>query len=330
MLRSPAILRYFWKTDLTICIPAFEAASFIDRSLRCAQRQTYNRLRILVSVDKSIDDTASICRAFAKEDARIEVIQHQERLGWCGNVNSLLERADTPFFFVYFHDDIIRPQYCWQLRGALLRNPAAASVHCDLLEFGSAHRLRPARRYKGSIATRLLTLFAVKERGTPLRSVIRQSMIGSDYRLPNDGETEMSPGLILLMHMMAAGPAVAVSETLYLRWKRQGGLTASWRQLPFEMIVQGWQKELARTFLLVEEKVDGSDDQNVVKFALILHALRQLSARCRVEGRPLLLGTDLHPNAPDLRVPDNVERFGSEIATHLRKRAEKIAGEWNT
>ena len=99
--------------------------------------------------------------------------------------------------------------------------------------------------------------------------MIRQSMIGSDYRLPNDGETEMSPGLILLMHMMAAGPAVTVPETLYLRWKRQGGLTASWRQLPFEMIVQGWQKELARTFLLVEEKVGGSDDQNVVKFALI-------------------------------------------------------------
>src|SRR6185437_12170453 len=110
LLKAPAVLRRFWKIDITICIPAYQAQAFIDRTLRCAQGQTYDRVRILVAVDRSNDCTAQICRAFAAEDPRIEVIEHNERLGWCRNVNALLDQTDTPFFFIYFHDDLILPQ----------------------------------------------------------------------------------------------------------------------------------------------------------------------------------------------------------------------------
>ena len=37
--------------DVTVCIPAYEAADFVEDVLRCVQQQTHARLRVNVSVD---------------------------------------------------------------------------------------------------------------------------------------------------------------------------------------------------------------------------------------------------------------------------------------
>ena len=50
---------------VSVCIPAYEAEEFIDRTLRCARAQTLQDIRILVSIDVSGDDTESVCRAHA-------------------------------------------------------------------------------------------------------------------------------------------------------------------------------------------------------------------------------------------------------------------------
>lgn len=324
MFPGPAILRLFWKTDVTVCLPAYEAADFIDRALRCAQGQTYGRLRILVGVDRSTDETRELCREFARDDRRIEVIEHGERLGWCGNVNSLLERVETPFFFLYFHDDLILPQYCEELRGALLRRPEAASAYCDLLDFGITNALIPARTYDGSVAKRLLT-WAIKQRGTPLRGMTRRDKVGPDYRLPAEEENSFVPGHVLQMRMLAAGPALSLGQTLYLRWAREGGLTDWWRRLPYDTVLRGRQKQLALTFEVIDEKVSEPDDRKVVKFALALYAFRKLAARCRAEERPTPALADLHPDVPALEPSDNLKRFGPEIAKYLRKGARRVA-----
>ena len=47
--------------DVTICIPAWQAADFIERTLRCARSQTYEDIHILVSVDQCEDATVEIC-----------------------------------------------------------------------------------------------------------------------------------------------------------------------------------------------------------------------------------------------------------------------------
>ena len=77
----------FSATDLTICIPAYNAAAFIGRTIGCAQAQTYPHFRMLISVDRSDDDTAAICRAHAAADRRIEVFEQSDRLGWAMDEN---------------------------------------------------------------------------------------------------------------------------------------------------------------------------------------------------------------------------------------------------
>ena len=42
---------------VTVCIPAYQAEAFIDRTLRCARAQTHEAQRILVAIDRSEDGT---------------------------------------------------------------------------------------------------------------------------------------------------------------------------------------------------------------------------------------------------------------------------------
>jgi Glycosyl transferase family 2 len=317
LLKAPAVLRRFRKADITICIPAYEAQAFIDRTLRCAQGQTHDRVRILVSVDQSNDRTAEICRAFAVEDRRIEVIEHKERLGWCRNVNALLDRADTAYFFFYFHDDLILPQYCAMTREALLRHADAASANCDVLDFGEINRLHVGRDYEGSVAKRILTLWTIPERGAPLRSMIRRERVGPDFRAPDESETFI-PGQTLLLRMMAAGNAVRVPATLYLRWQRKGGLTDGWRERPADVQVAAWRADLARVFALIDQKVPDPDHRNILKFAQTEFVLQSLVAPCRAARRPLPEPEELHPEARSFDVPAGVDQFGEEIASAIR------------
>lgn len=322
-MQSIRTIRLPGTMDVTICIPAYQAATFIDRTLRCAQGQTYAGVRILVAVDWSTDNTADICQQFQRADRRIEIIQHRERLGWCGNVNSLLERVDTPFFTLYFHDDLILPQYCEELRNALLHYPEAASASCDFLNFGLTDRLAPAHTFDGSAAKRILTLWTTYPRGQFLRSMIRRDRVGPDYRLPPETENGFTSGSVLQTRMIAAGLAVSVPETLYLRWARKGGMTHGWKNLPYESVFLSRRNDLSRLFALVDEQVRETDDRQVIKLAMTIDVYRRLAARCRTDGRAPPHVADLHPEAPELVLPQDVERFGPEIAQYLRKKLKK-------
>lgn len=88
------------RSDVSICIPAWQSEGIVERALRCASGQTHAGLRILVSVDHSTDATAAVCNAYAHQDRRVEVHVQEERLGWAGNVNFLLDKVDTEFFFI--------------------------------------------------------------------------------------------------------------------------------------------------------------------------------------------------------------------------------------
>lgn len=320
MPSAPSILRLPWKMDVTICIPAYQAASFIDRALRCAQGQTYGGVHILVAVDRSTDQTAAICRQFEKTDHRIKVIEHEERLGWCGNVNSLIERVDTPFFTLYFHDDLILPQYCEELREALLRYPEAASANCDWLHFGLVDKLVAGYTFNDSNAKRILTLWTTYPRGQFLRSMIRRDRVGPDYRLPPEEQQGFTSGHVLQTRMIAAGLAVHVPETLYLRWTRKGGMTHGWKDLSYESVLRSRRRDLDRLFAVVDENVSETDDKQVIKLAMTLDSYRRLAARCRIDGRAPPQVADLHPEAPALVLPNDVERFGPEIAQYFREK----------
>ncbi len=64
---------------VSVVVPAYNAAEYIDRCLDSIRRQTYSNLEIIVVDDGSADDTLDRIREHAREDSRITVLTQENR-----------------------------------------------------------------------------------------------------------------------------------------------------------------------------------------------------------------------------------------------------------
>ena len=225
--------------EVSICVPAWQAEAFIDRTLRCARHQTFSDVAILVSVDRCEDRTAEICRQHAREDDRVQVLEQPERLGWSRNANALLDRVETDLFFLYFHDDVLEPTYVERLHAALHDAPAALSAHCDLQHFGENEAVLPGVRYDGPPAQRMLRWLAGPVKGTTLRSLTWRSALDAGLRFPVTGDDGFWRAWPYHLMLAGLGPAEHVPEVLYRRWMREGSVTKTWHPRAFESLLEG-------------------------------------------------------------------------------------------
>ena len=60
---------------VTIITPCYNAAAFIETTIRSIQQQTLSDWELLVVDDGSVDNSADIIRRMAKDDSRIKLIQ---------------------------------------------------------------------------------------------------------------------------------------------------------------------------------------------------------------------------------------------------------------
>ena len=216
--------------DVTLCIPTWRSADFIERTIKCALAQTFHALRVVVSVDPSDDATSRICMRLARTDSRLTIIVQPRRLGWSQNANAALSHARTKYAGLYFHDDIIEPTYVEHLVDALETHPDAFSAHCDLVEFGLLDTVRPAHTYTGSALRRLID-FMLTQRGTTLRSLFRNEHREHTIAFPLlEGDGPWT-AFVFHLRLLAAGPAIGVHQPLYRRWQREGSMTRApgWR-----------------------------------------------------------------------------------------------------
>jgi glycosyltransferase involved in cell wall biosynthesis len=324
--------------EVTICIPAYQAEGFIDRTLRFAAGQTLRELRILVSIDASTDRTEKVCRAFAATDPRVEVITGPERLGWGGNVNRLLDAVTTEFFFIYFHDDIILPQYAGTLLAALRADPDAASANASVQTFGNSDEIEPAHAFRGSLHERLSQLWLPDFFGMPLRSMIRRDRLGPAARLP-EGIGGMLREEAFLAQLVAAGPAVAVETPLYLRWVRDAGVLGSWRALPFEDFLAGWRTAIGQVDAFLDAAPFGSEpERGIARHVFLLRAWDKILAQHRLDARrpivprplaPLLRRlrpaanlpplTALDPASGAFKLPDDLDRLPADLRARVER-----------
>ena len=307
--------------QISILIPAYAAESFIDRTLLFARGQTFPACRIVVSVDAADDRTGEIALRHSEDDPRVSVFVQTERQGWARNVNFLLEKVDTPFFCLYMHDDIILPQYVELLLQALAERPDAASAHCDMGHFGGRDTVSVSLDYEGSAARRLLSFFLEPERGSPLRSMIRTDR-ASRLRLPENTASGLWANEPFLMRLLAAGPAVAVRRTLYLRWdQRQGGLTDGWRGLSPAETFAGHRANTAAAIEILDGAVETEAERQALRAALYMSMFARFRSAERSAGRQLFAGPrDLHPAFADLRPEISAASFGERLAQLARRK----------
>ena len=106
---------------VTIAIPTFNRASWLEKCVDAALSQTYHSLEVLVSDNASTDGTAEVLHVL--NDPRLRVIRQQRNLGLVANWNSALYLARGSYIIVVSDDDIVEPTYVEQCVRLISREP---------------------------------------------------------------------------------------------------------------------------------------------------------------------------------------------------------------
>lgn len=127
-------------TPVTVIIPAYNMAPWIQDTLDSVARQTAPDFRCVVVDDGSTDATAAIVRRMAAADPRFTLLS-QENAGVCAARNAGLAAVETPFVAMLDADDLWHPRF---LEAMLLPlgEPGVALTwcHCVMFHDGSATR----------------------------------------------------------------------------------------------------------------------------------------------------------------------------------------------
>ncbi len=90
---------------LTVAIPTCNGAAHVAEALKSILSQEGISFDLVVSDDRSDDDTLDVVRAVAGDRMRVSV--NSERLGLAGNWNRSVSLAGTPFVAVFHQDDVM-------------------------------------------------------------------------------------------------------------------------------------------------------------------------------------------------------------------------------
>jgi glycosyltransferase involved in cell wall biosynthesis len=251
-------------------MPAWNAESFIVPVLESLAAQTYPNLQVLISDDASTDRTAAICEEFAARHANFRLIRQPRNLGWIGNVNALLSKAEGEYFFFAFHDDLPRPAYVERLVDALESNPRAVLAFSDMIRRGAAvgpvlddikvyrdlegitdrveRGVRVARR-QGKRPSYLVT---VANRGLFRASAARQ--VGG---LRRHIAGEFGADWPWLLHLSLLGEFVRVPDALIEKRYRRTSLSATWKHSAWQWmgVFFACMREIRRAKLPMAEEL---------------------------------------------------------------------------
>ncbi len=92
---------------VSVCLPAFNGARWIEQAIESVRAQTYERLELVVSDGGSSDGTARIARSF--DDDRIRVFEAPQRLGAIANWNRSVALATGEYLKLLHQDDTLEP-----------------------------------------------------------------------------------------------------------------------------------------------------------------------------------------------------------------------------
>ena len=114
---------------LTIGLPIYNGETFLAESLEALLGQTYADFELIISDNASTDNSASICRRYAKQDPRIRYIRQPRNIGMVPNHNFVLAQARSELFKWASDDDLYARNLLGRCVDALDEHPHVVLAH---------------------------------------------------------------------------------------------------------------------------------------------------------------------------------------------------------
>lgn len=122
---------------VSVIIPAYNAADYIQRCVNSVRKQTYKKLQIIIVDDGSTDNTFNMCKKYTEEDSRIELYS-KENSGVANTRNYGLNCVNGDYVMFVDTDDYIAPNMITLL---LSKIRGADFAMCNTVMFNSQNQV---------------------------------------------------------------------------------------------------------------------------------------------------------------------------------------------
>jgi glycosyltransferase involved in cell wall biosynthesis len=222
-----------------IAMPVYRGVEVIAETLRSIRDQTLDDIHLVMSVDGSDDPTIDICKEFIS-DPRFDLVTQEQRLGWPGNFNRLVELCDRPFFCYWQQDDLASTNYLEVLRKELLAQPKAAIAYTDVQWFGASFDRTSLPNIEGDPLQRVLQHIEAI-RYEPLRGLMRASTLPTHPdAIPVTDDESCQEEFVFLTEMAAAGSFVRTDQAMYFKRLHRNNVFVRWQGWPGWRRRRGW------------------------------------------------------------------------------------------
>lgn len=172
-------------SSVSVFIPSYNQQDFLVEAIDSAKAQQ-DAVEILVSDDKSTDNSVAVIQHQLLSDKRIRVVVQPVNLGIPGNIDSGLRSSTGDYVLRLDADDRLLPGACRLLTAALDKYPEAGSAHGQIWEIdaaGSRVRHRQLSRYPGYQDGRSALLDAAKGYRVAANLLMfrREALMSVDY-----------------------------------------------------------------------------------------------------------------------------------------------------
>jgi hypothetical protein len=123
-------IRHTSNINVSVVIPAHNAAKTIVETLESLLAQTFTDWETIVVDDGSSDGTAAIATSYAGKDSRIRVIS-QPKMGVSATRNTGIKLARFDWLLFLDADDLIVPQYLERMTHELASKPGLDAIYCN-------------------------------------------------------------------------------------------------------------------------------------------------------------------------------------------------------
>ncbi len=119
---------------VTIGMPVYNGAAFIERAIASIEAQTEADFAVFAADNASSDESWEILQAWASRDHRVTIHRHNENIGALANFRYVLDGADSERFMWHACDDWTSPNYVEILAALLDANPGCALACGDVVK----------------------------------------------------------------------------------------------------------------------------------------------------------------------------------------------------
>lgn len=217
---------------LSIGLPVYNGEKFLAESIESLLGQTYGDFELIISDNASTDDTADICRNYAKQDSRIRYIRQPHNIGGAPNHNVVIHEARGELFKHASHDDLYAKELIRSCIEALDERPEVVLAHSWSAVIDESGEIAEVVDYivntgapqaPERLRSMLLDGWGDDDGGVMRTEVLRRTALHGSYHFADRTFT-----VELALH----GPFYIVPDYLYFRRQHagQGGAHASIRR----------------------------------------------------------------------------------------------------